>query len=380
MAARIGPQPDTGLQETAAPVGLRPAIEADPFATPQELSDARFLRRTVLVVSLILFTGLMLTLIWYASDVFLVMFAGILLAVVLRAPTNWLESRMGVRTNVALGLSIGTLFCLLGLLVYMFAAPMAEQVGQLIDTLPRSLAQLRKLLRQYEWAKPLQPLIAEVSRMRLDFNLLGRASGLITSTMSALGGVVVALFLGIYLAAQPRLYQRGFMHLVPRRARPRAYEVLDEIGDVLRRWLVGRLLTMTVVGVAATIGLRLLDVPLAFTLGMLTGLLEFVAYAGPILAAMPALLIALNIDPQLAVYVLLLYIAIQTCENYLLTPLIEQRAVSLPPALVIFSTLLLGVLAGPLGVVLASPLTAAGMVAVKLLYVEDVVEQQTRKA
>jgi len=268
----------------------------------------------------------------------------------------------------------------LGWRIFLFATPMAEQIGQLLDTLPRGLAQLRQMVRRYEWAKPLQPLVAEIGRFRLDFNLLGRAGGLITSTVSALGGVVVALFLGIYLAAQPRLYQRGFMHLVPRKARPRAYEVLDEIGNVLRRWLVGRLVTMLVVGTAASIGLWALGVPLAFTLGVVTGLLEFIAYVGPILAALPALLIAINLDTQLAFYVLLLYIGIQAAENYLLTPLIEQRAVALPPALVVFSTLLLGVLAGPLGVILASPLTAAGMVAVKLLYVEDVVEQQVRKA
>ena len=165
------------------------------------------------------------------------------------------------------------------------------------------------------------------------------------------------------------------MHLLPRKGRPRAYEVLDEIGSVLRRWLVGRMITMVAVGTAASIGLWALDVPLAFTLGILTGLLEFIAYIGPVLAAVPALLIAFNLDPLLAFYVLLLYVAIQTAENYLLTPLIEQRAVALPPALVIFTTLLLGVLAGPLGVILASPLTATGIVAVKLLYVEDVVEQ-----
>jgi len=263
--------------------------------------------------------------------------------------------------------------------VYIFAVPMAEQIGQLLETLPRSMARLRQWMRQYEWAKPLQPMIVELSRMRFDFELLGRARGAISSTFSAVGGAGVALFIGIYLAAQPRLYQRGMMHLLPRRARPRAYEVMDEIGAVLRWWLVGRLITMTVVGFAAGLGLWWLEVPLAFTLGVMTGVLEFVPYIGPILAAAAPLLISFNIDPQLAFYVLLLYVGIQAGENYLLTPLVEQRAVSLPPALVIFGTLLLAALAGPLGVVLASPLIAAGMVAVKLLYVEDVVEQPKPK-
>jgi predicted PurR-regulated permease PerM len=348
-------------------------------ADKQEFTDSQFVRRTFLVVSLILFTGLMLTMIWYASDVFLVLFAGILIAVLLRAPTNWLVERARMRESVALSISIAMLALSLGLIIYLFAFPMAEQVGQLLETLPRSMARLRQWMRQYEWAKPLQPMVAELSRMRFDFQLLGRAQGLISSTVSALGGAGVALFIGIYLAAQPRLYQRGMMHLLPRKRRPRAYEVMDEIGSVLRWWLVGRLTTMTLVGVAAGIGLWWLGVPLAFTLGVLTGVLEFIPYIGPILSAAAPLLLSFNMDPQLAIYVLALYVAIQTAENYLLTPLVEQRAVSLPPALVIFGTLLLAALAGPLGVVLASPLIATGIVAVKLLYVEDVVEQPKPK-
>jgi len=375
-------RPGPGVQE--APRGDRRVIP-DRRASyrlqtePQDFSDSHFFRRTLLVVSLIIFTGLMLTAIWYASDVFLVLFAGILTAVLLRAPTNWLVERAGLRESAALALSIAALALFIILLVVLFAVPMAEQVGQLLETLPRSMARMRQWIRQYEWAKPLQPMIIELSRMRFDFEMLGRARGLIGSTVSAVGGAGVALFIGIYLAAQPRLYQRGVMHMLPRRGRPRAYEVMDEIGNVLRWWLVGRLVTMTVVGLAAGVGLWWLEVPLAFTLGVLTGVLEFVPYIGPILAAAAPLLISFNIDPQLAFYVLLLYVGIQSAENYLLTPLVEQRAVALPPALVIFGTLLLAALAGPLGVVLASPLIAAGMVAVKLLYVEDVVEQPKPK-
>jgi predicted PurR-regulated permease PerM len=368
--------------EEAGAHGVQPTAAAPDLPTlpvSQDFSDTQFFKRTVLVGSLTIFTGLILALIWFASDVFLVLFAGILLAVLLRAPTNWFARTTPMVEHFALALSIAALAAVLVLLAYLFAVPLAEQIGQLVDTLPRAFARMRQGLRHYQWAQPLQPLFMELARIKLDVQLLGRASGLITSTVSAIGGSVVALFIGIYLAAQPRLYQRGFMRLLPKRWRPRTYDVLDEIGTVLRWWLVGRLITMVVVGTAAGIGLWWLNVPLAFTLGILTGLLEFVPYLGPVMSAVPPLLIAFNIAPDLAFYVLLLYVGIQAAENYLLSPLIEQRAVSLPPALVIFTTLLLAVLAGPLGVVLASPLTATCIVAVKLLYVEDVVEQKAEK-
>lgn len=367
QTARLADPAQAAASEAAATV-----------AAAHELSDSRFLRRALLVTGLFLFIGLTLTMFWFASDVFLVLFAGILMAVLLRAPTNWLSSRTGVRQGVALGATITVLALMIFVLVSLFARPMAEQVGQLIETLPQAMERAEEWLGKYRWARPLQPLVAELASIRLDSQLIGRASGLITSIGSAVGGLVVVIFIGIYLAAQPRLYQRGVMHLLPRRARPRAYEVMDEIGRVLRAWLLGRLVTMVVVGIAAGIGLWWLQVPLAFTLAVMTGLLEFVPYIGPILSAAAPVLIALNLDPELAFYVAVLYVGIQTAENYLLSPLIEQRAVALPPALVVFSTLLLAVLAGPLGVLLASPLTATGIVAVKLLYVEDVVENPTK--
>ncbi len=359
----------------AGEAGASRERKASTLGNGQDFSDSQFFRRTVLVGALIVVTGLLLAIIWFAIDVFLVLFAGILTAVLLRAPTNWLAQHTPLSERVALSLSIAGLACLIGLLGYLFAVPIAEQVGQLVDTLPRAILRMRQWVRHYDWAKPLQPLITELAHTRLDGQLLSRARGLITSTMVALGGGLVALFLGIYMAAQPRLYQRGFMHLLPRKARPRAYEVLDEIGVVLRWWLIGRMITMVTVGIAGGIGLWWLQVPLAFTLGVLSGLLEFIPYIGPIMASIPPLLVAFNVDADLAFYVLLLYVFIQAAENYLLTPIVEQRAVSLPPALVIFASLLLAALAGPLGVVLASPLTATGIVAVKLLYVEDVVEQ-----
>lgn len=373
--AAAGPVLDAGN----GPYPQPPMPGVPPTPAAQRFSDSQFFRRSILVVSLVVVASLVLALIWFASEVFLLLFAAIMLAVLLRAPVNWLVRRTQMPENAALGLSILAFGAVLGLLVYLFAVPMAEQVTQLFDTLPHAMARLRKWMWHYSWAKPFQPLVAELGRLRVDTQMLGRATGFISYTIEGLAGVLVMLFIGVYLAAQPRLYQRGFMHLLPRKARSRAGDVLDEIGYVLRWWLFGRMITMTVVGVAAGIGLWWLDIPLAFTLGVLSGLLEFIPYLGPILSAVPALLVSFNVGPTDAFYVLLLYVVIQSAENYLLSPLIEQRTVSLPPALVLFSTLLLAALSGPLGVILASPLTAACIVAVKLLYVENVVEQPVKK-
>ena len=124
--------------------------------------------------------------------------------------------------------------------------------------------------------------------------------------------------------------------------------------------------------VVTAVGLWLLGVPLALTLGLLSGLLNFIPNVGPLLAAAPALLIALTQGPTQALYVALLYLAYQSVDGYLLTPIVTQRTVAVPPAVTLLAQVLLGASAGLYGLLLASPLVAAGLVIVRLLYVEDI--------
>lgn len=154
---------------------------------------------------------------------------------------------------------------------------------------------------------------------------------------------------------------------------------MSEIGRTLGQWLMGKLLSMLIVGVLTATGLALLQVPLALLLGIVAGLLDFIPYVGPIMAGVPAVLIAFSEGPQLALYVLLLFAALQLAEGYLLLPLIERRTVALPPALTIGAQVLLGALFGFAGVALATPITAVLTVAIAMLYVEDVLGDRGRR-
>ncbi len=153
-------------------------------------------------------------------------------------------------------------------------------------------------------------------------------------------------------------------------------EVLESVGETLRRWLVGRAILMVVNGVFTALGLWLLGIPLALTLGTIAGLLNFVPNIGPIIAGVPAVLIAWTLGPVPALYVLLLYIFLQSLDGYVLTPLIQQRTVALAPALTITAQLLFGALAGTMGLLLATPLTAATLVLIRKLYLEDVLDEE----
>jgi predicted PurR-regulated permease PerM len=193
-------------------------------------------------------------------------------------------------------------------------------------------------------------------------------------TFGAVANVILIVFLALYLAADPKPYARGLVHLIPRAVRPRFAIALDASGVALRRWLLGQLVAMLVVGVVTGVGLWLLDVPLALSLGLIAGVLEFIPFVGPILSAIPAVLVAFTHEPMTPVYVALLYLGVQQIEGSVLMPLIQRWAVSLPPALGLIGVVVFGVLFGVLGVLFATPLMVVVMVLVQKLYVEGALE------
>jgi len=202
-------------------------------------------------------------------------------------------------------------------------------------------------------------------------SVFSRVTGVASGVLGVLVNIVVIVTVGIYLAAEPRTYRRGLLHLVPPRHRTRAREVLGELDTTLGRWLIGRLVLMFVNGCLTALGLWFLGVPLALTLGILTGVLNFIPNFGPLIAGVPAVLIALLVSPQIALSTALLFLAVQMLDGYVFTPLVDRRSVELPPVLTISAQVLLGVLVGGIGVVLASPLVASVIVIVRMLYVED---------
>ena len=179
------------------------------------------------------------------------------------------------------------------------------------------------------------------------------------------------LFGGIYLAINPRLYRDGLVKLVPPAVQPNVNATLDDSGEALKRWLAGQVIAMLLVGVFTGAGLWLAGVPSAFALGFIAGLAEFVPLIGPILAAIPALLIASTQDWQTVLLALAVLVVVQQVESNLITPLIANRMVSIAPAVGLFAVVAMGVLFGPLGLLLGFPLAIVFDVAIRRLYVRD---------
>jgi predicted PurR-regulated permease PerM len=172
---------------------------------------------------------------------------------------------------------------------------------------------------------------------------------------------VFVVFLATFFAAEPKVYRRGLLTVVPSEHRRRASEAADRVADTLQRWLVARLILMGAVAVMTAAGLMALKVPTPIALGVLAGLLDFVPNVGPILAAVPAVLLTFEAGSGRLLAVVGLYLFVQTLEAYVLSPLVERRAVHLPPGLILAAQAVLGYLTGWLGLMFATPLTAAAL-------------------
>lgn len=302
-----------------------------------------------------------------APDVLLVIFAGVLLAVFLRWGGCALAQRLHLSPHWGVGLFLFLLLFAL-VLLGLFAAPaVSEQLDRLATRLPEAWESLRQRVEASEWSRALYRMLRP--------DPADSPAGAVSATLGALGNFVVLLFVGLYGALDPDPYRRGFVSLFAPPLRPRAEQLIDRSASQLRGWLVARLFSMAVVGMLTTLGLWALGVPLALVLGLIAGISGFVPNLGPVLSAIPAIGLALAGDAPVWL-VAGLYLAVQTVETYLLTPLVESREVSLPPALILAAQLLMGTLFGILGVALASPLAAVLLVVVQGAYVRPVLEDQ----
>lgn len=320
--------------------------------------------RTVLIRIAVI--AAMVLLVWALSDVVLIIFFAVLLAAVLRGMADWLAERTGAGVRPMLAVVVILLLALVLAFAFWAGPQIAHETHDLVTQLTQQVESLRQRFGQSELVKGLSKPGAVAT------HLAGSATKVATSTMRlAIDGLVV-LVTALYFAASPGLYVRGVLHLLPLPYRPRVHAVMEEIAHVLRFWLLGQLVDMVAVGVLSGVGLWLLHVPLPIALGVIAGLLTFVPYFGAIAAAIPAMMIALAAGPMTVLWVALVFALCHLVEGYVIAPLVQRRMVELPPALTILGMTVMGALFGPLGIVLGTPLAAAVLVAVRELYVRDV--------
>jgi predicted PurR-regulated permease PerM len=219
-------------------------------------------------------------------------------------------------------------------------------------------------------AAPAAPRPSDAFKAKLAEGLSKASSYLfsfVSSTLAVLAAFIALIFLVIYIAAEPDVYRGWMLAAVPATARPQVRRVLSEIASVLRKWLVTQLVAMAAIGSVTTIALLLLGVKAPFALGFIAGLMEFIPTVGPVLSAVPGVLMGFVDSPEKALVVGLAYWGIQFIENNLLIPWLMRGEMDLPPAITLVAQTLMALLFGFLGLMVAVPLTAAVLVPLRML-------------
>lgn len=333
----------------------------------EKTATGDFQKKIWTIAAIVAFVVIILWLLKATFSVLLLILAGTLIALYFRGLANLIHRKLHVPQKSSLAIStIGSLLLLVGF--FWFAGSrIQQQAAELSDTLPSAVNNFKQQLSQ-------NPIGLRVLKNMQSGNSLEKASAVARqffhSTFGVLGDIYVVLFLGLFFTLSPGLYVDGFLKLIPTKAKPKAKEVVNIMASSLSKWLKGKLFAMLIVAILTAIGLLIIGMPMAFALALIAGILNFIPNFGPLIAMVPAVMVAMLQGPVTTMIVAALYILVQMLESNFITPQIQKKLINIPPALIIIAQLLMGVLTGGWGLLLATPLMLLVMIAVRELYIK----------
>lgn len=310
---------------------------------------------------------------WMVHSALFIVILAILIAIVIHTPAKRLE-RMGLPFRFALPLmTVVFVGSLVGLMVAM-VPHLVQQMRLLATELPVALEQVQTWFRSQAGEGPGSEFSENISRQATEF--VGRFVPLAFNMITTVLGSFAIIVLATFFAAQPHVYRDLLLMVVPAESRDRWERVYSEAGRNLRQWTVGKALTMLFIGVVTYVGLTLFKIPGALALAAFAALMEFIPNFGPTIAAAPAVVAAFAVSPGTALYVAAFYFLLQQVQNAITVPLVERKAVNIPPAMLLVWQLMLAVGFGLMALFVATPMLAIIVVAVRILYFEPIAERK----
>ncbi|GGB51905.1 AI-2E family transporter [Blastomonas aquatica] len=308
----------------------------------------------------------------------MMVFAALVLAAVFSSIASGVCRITGMNRGPALAISVLLLLGVFAGVFTLFGSQLASQFDTIRQSIPSAIDNVEAQLDQLGLGDSARELFRQGSG---DISTMAsRLGGFAMTATSSLANFLLIFFGAIFIASDPQVYRRGVVLLMPRRAEGPLDEALEDAARGLRGWMLGQAVSSVFVALFSGAGLALLGVPAAGGLGLIAGLLDVIPMVGPIIAAVPAVLLAFTVSPTVALWTLVLYIIVQQLQSYLLQPMIQKHAVDVPPAVLLFAVVAAGLLFGFIGVLLAAPLTVVLFVMVQRLYVKTLLEKDIKVA
>lgn len=306
--------------------------------------------------------------VWYQFRLLFLVFAGFLFAIVVQAFAAWIERHTGLNHKHSYTVTVLVVSGMVAVVAFLIAPRAIGETGEIAAMLPHALHQARSYLEQRSWGR----YVVDTAHRAMAGSAPGaKIANFALLSVQAIEGFAIIVVVGFFGALNPKGYARGLLRLLPSQYRQKGSQAGSDVLYTMRWWLLGQLIPMAVLGSLTMLGLWLLRVPLAFTLGLFTAMMIFVPYVGALLSGIPAILIGLTVGSRTALYVLILYSAVHIMEGYILTPLVQKRAVRLPPLVTILAQLAMWSVGGFTGVLVATPMAAAALVLIKTLYLKE---------
>ncbi len=325
--------------------------------------------RTTAIVCITLIIILILRV---AFNILLMALAGALIAVYFHGLADMIMVRTAMSRKFALFISIFGTIVLLSCVTWFIGAKIQRQVAELNNTLPQTIKLARNKLSQ----TPVGEKIIEYASGDNSKKLLDTASTFFSTSFGVLGNLYIILFLGIFFTADPAVYKNGILFLFPAEKRSTGSNILKRIEIALKGWLKSIVVSIVLITILVTIGLSLIGLPATMVLGLITGILMIIPNFGPVIAMIPGVLLALTIGTKTAVIAALIYVASQTIVANIILPMLQKKIIKIPPALTLLSQLIMGTLAGLMGIILAVPLLAILIIVIDELYEKKQQDEQ----
>ncbi|AOH84616.1 hypothetical protein AWL63_12205 [Sphingomonas panacis] len=329
-----------------------------------DADDTRFIRRVMLLILIVAVVAAL----WKAGDLLILAFGSILGAIVIHAFADLYAERLRLPRRPALGLAIATILAAIGFLVWLFGIQFGAQINALVLRLPSLLDQLGAWASQ----SPVGAKIVDAVQAAFAGSRVARdIGGLVTGGGELILNCLLLLVGAMFFAADPGIYKRGALLLIPRSIRPAIADAIDDVGINLRLWLRAELILMTTMGLLVAFGLWLSGVPSWAALGLLAGLSEFVPYIGPTAAMLPALGLGATAGTGPLVGTLVTYAAVRLVQTNFLTPWVQSHVIAIPPAITVFAIIGIGTVFGLFGLFFSAALLVVIFTLVRTLYLRE---------
>jgi predicted PurR-regulated permease PerM len=327
-----------------------------------------FVKRAAIVVAL----APLPLLAWYLRDFLLVLVGSLLVAMLLQLVSEPLVRWCRLSEGFALAIAGLIILLVIAGSGYLFGTHLTSELQDVFDRVDAATRTISGELQRSQLGRTALSHLKGGS-----FSLADFVGSLVKLSTHLLEATIFTVAAGVYLAAQPAMYRRGAAELFPSKHRAFVERTIDDVGRALRLWLLGQAIQMCLIAAITTAAVWLIGLPSPLALGAIAGLAEFIPYLGPVLSAIPAILVAMTSGFYPALWTVVAYIVIHQVEGNLIVPMVQRRLVFLPPAVLLLSIVAVTEIFGMIGIIFAAPITVIAFVAVKKLYVRDSLGQPT---